>query len=107
MFPADDWVPDALLDCIGAAVEQRLGQSATTPSADGEARQALSGQDLPLRRPLLQVSRVDSLQALEPFFKHASQTFYKTEAASVGVDWDNINDCLLREFFESIHVRST
>lgn len=108
-YPTPDYVPEALLDSISVAITEKYGDSKETRAADAQAlRQSRStpgyANGQVLRRPLLQASNVETVQALQPFFASVSRAFYDGECACTGIDWDNINDCLLRELFEPIHV---
>lgn len=90
------WTPDSLLDALG----DLIAQDHPVADAEGHAVLAMAQQG----RPMLQMSRVRSLSALVPFFLHASRAFYESESRH-DRDWDNVNDCLLRELFEPVRVR--
>ncbi|WFD29679.1 hypothetical protein MSPP1_000689 [Malassezia sp. CBS 17886] len=81
---APDYAPDALLDSIALS----------PPAAPARPRARV-------RRPLLQASRVDSVDELLPFLARVSRTFFLAQDMCSAVDWDNINACLLRDLLET------
>lgn len=90
------WAPESLLDSLGELITQ------DHPDVDTEGHGVLTMAQH--RRPMLQMSRARSLSALVPFFLHASRAFYENESPPE-LDWDNINDCLLRDLFEPVRSR--
>ncbi|WFD18345.1 hypothetical protein MCAP1_000546 [Malassezia caprae] len=90
------WAPESLLDALGQLITQDY------PNVDTQGHEVLTMAQQ--RRPMLQISRARSLSDLVPFFLHASCAFYENESAHE-MDWDNINQCLLRDLFEPIRVR--
>ncbi|PKI83135.1 hypothetical protein MVES1_003069 [Malassezia vespertilionis] len=91
--PLPGWMADSLLDCIGklAAKTRRLS-----------AQHYRTSNTSSLCRPMLQMSRAESIEVLEPFFLNASAVFYDNQYCRTQVDWENIDQGLLRDLFEPI-----
>ena len=97
VHPPQEWVPESLLDCIGRVAIEQLGHPAEDAYAEKPG---------PQRKPMLAMSRADTMAALEPFFVYVSRVSYDNEFVCSSIDWDNINEALLRDLFEPIMIKS-
>lgn len=95
-LPTTEWIPESLLDALGALTAKAFP---ARPTQD-----ATLGKRASQRQPLLQMTKVDSVATLEPFFLNASRAFYDSQLEGQ-VDKECVDECLLRDLFEPIRTR--
>lgn len=85
---------ESLLDCIA-----RVAGPSPAPSTD-VIKQAQQ------RRPMLPMSRIETVTELTPFFANASRAFYESQFLDEPLDVDQMEEGLLHDLFEPIAVQT-